>query len=55
MLKEELIHHERVATRQEAKDTIFHYIEVFYNRQRIHSAAGFLSPVEYEARFKEAA
>jgi putative transposase len=55
VLKEELIHHERFATRQEAKDKLFDYIEVFYNRQRIHSAAEYLSPAEYEARFKQAA
>ena len=34
---------------EEAKHVIFEYIEVFYNRIRIHSANDYLSPVEYEA------
>jgi transposase InsO family protein len=50
-LKRELVHHERFATRQEAKDKIFDYIEVFYNRSRIHSASEYLAPAEYEARY----
>lgn len=37
-------------TRQEARERIFEYIAVFYNRQRIHSSLGFLSPDEYEAQ-----
>jgi transposase InsO family protein len=59
VLKAEMIHHERFATRQEARDKLFDYIEVFYNRVRIHSAAGYFAPAEYEARYhaqsKEAA
>jgi len=55
VLKSEMVHHERFATRQEAKDKLFDYIEVFYNRSRIHSATGYLSPAEYEARFQRAA
>jgi transposase InsO family protein len=51
-LKRELVHHERFATRQEAKDKIFDYIEVFYNRSRIHSASEYLAPAEYEARYR---
>jgi putative transposase len=47
-LKQELVYHERFATRDEAKATIFEYIEVFYNRQRRHSSAGSYSPVEFE-------
>jgi transposase InsO family protein len=54
LLKNELVHHEQFATRQEAKDKIFDYIEVFYNRVRIHSAANYFAPAEYEARFYEA-
>ena len=38
-------------TRQEAQLSIFEYIEVFYNRQRRHSALGYLSPVIYEQQF----
>lgn len=37
-LKTELLHHCQFKTREEAKQTIFDYIEVFYNRQRLHSA-----------------
>lgn len=54
LLKNELVHHEQFATRQEAKDKIFDYIEVFYNRSRIHSAADCFAPAEYEARYYEA-
>ena len=35
-------------TREEAKNSIFEYVEVFYNRERIHATLGYLSPVEYE-------
>ncbi len=35
-------------TREEATQAIFEYIEIFYNRERIHSANDFLSPVDYE-------
>jgi len=47
-LKTELISFERYDTRQEARLSIFEYIEVFYNRERRHSALGYRSPVEYE-------
>ncbi len=50
MLKTEMVHHERFGTRQEARDKLFDYIEVFYNRMRIHSATGYYAPAEYEAR-----
>jgi putative transposase len=48
-IKTELTHHIRFKTRQEAKQCIFEYIEVFYNRVRSHSTIGYLSPVEFEA------
>lgn len=54
-LKLEFVYHERFATRQEAKDKLFDYIEVFYNRSRIHSANDYLSPIEYEQNYKQAA
>ena len=47
-LKTELIYDERYQTRNEARSSIFKYIEMFYNRNRIHSALGGLSPVQYE-------
>ncbi len=49
-LKTELVHGRRYATRAEARSDIFEYIELFYNRERRHSALGYLSPAEYEAR-----
>jgi len=49
-LKTELTHHECYKTREEAKSTIFEYIEVFYNRKRLHSSLDYLSPVEYERK-----
>jgi len=47
-LKRELVHHERYTTREEAKASIFEYIEAFYNRARLHSSLGYLSPEEFE-------
>ena len=47
-LKKELVHHRRFQTRSQAKSEIFEYIEVFYNRQRLHSTLGYQSPVEFE-------
>lgn len=48
-LKTELIHHRNYVTRQQAKTDIFEYIEVFYNRQRLHSALGYLSPMAFDS------
>jgi putative transposase len=49
-LKRELVHHESYACRDEARRSLFEYIEVFYNRQRRHSTLGYRSPAEFEAR-----
>jgi putative transposase len=49
-LKRELVDQRRYVTREEARQDIFEYIEVFYNRQRRHSTLGYHSPAEYEAR-----
>jgi len=38
----------------EARQTVFDYNEVFYNRERLHSANGYLSPVDYESQHKAA-
>lgn len=48
-LKKDLIHHRSYSTRRQAKADIFEYIEVFYNRQRLHSALGYLSPTAFES------
>jgi transposase InsO family protein len=47
-LKTELIHQVHFKNKEEAKQSIFEYIEVFYNRVRMHSSIGYLSPVEFE-------
>ena len=47
-LKTEHIYFETYETRKEAAQSIFEYIEVFYNRQRIHSTLNYLSPEEFE-------
>ena len=49
-LKRELVYHRHYATREDATQDIFEYIEVFYNRKRRHSTLGYDSPAEYEAR-----
>lgn len=50
-LKTELTYHIYFETREEAKKIIFEYIETFYNRKRLHSANGYMSPNDYENRF----
>ena len=47
-LKVEAIHGERLATREQAKAHVFDYIEVDYNRNRLHSTLGYVSPEEFE-------
>jgi len=47
-LKTELIFWNSYQSREEAKRSIFEYIEIFYNRERLHSSLGYLSPVEFE-------
>ena len=48
-LKKERTHHARFRTREEAKAAVFDYIEVFYNRQRLHSSLGYRTPAEARA------
>ena len=50
-LKNELVHHEDYRTRADARQSIFEYIEVFYNRQRRHAFLNYMTPVEYEAKY----
>lgn len=50
-LKTECVNFDRYETREQAKESIFEYIEVFYNNQRRHSTLGYVSPAEFERRF----
>jgi putative transposase len=47
-LKHELTHHESFNSRDEARSRIFDYIELFYNRKRLHSTLGYRSPAQSE-------
>jgi len=49
-LKMEHVPHVRFRTRAEAKASVFDYVEIFYNRQRLHSALGYRTPVETRLR-----
>jgi len=51
-LKSELTQHQRYATREEARRDLFWYIEVFYNRHRLHSSLEYQSPAAYLARWR---
>jgi transposase InsO family protein len=51
-LKTEVIYLEDFDTREQAQTAVFEYIEVFYNRQRCHSANGYLAPLIYEQTLK---
>ncbi len=48
-LKDECIDRQPWATRAQARRAVFDYIEVFFNRQRLHSSLGYLTPAEHEA------
>ncbi len=50
-LKKQAVYGERFLTRQEAQQTIFEYIECYYNRVHRHSTNGWLSPADYEAEY----
>ena len=50
-LKRELVHHCRYQSRSAARSSLFSYIEGFYNRKRIHSAIGYMSPLQFEETF----
>jgi transposase InsO family protein len=53
-LKTELVYREHYATREQARRSVFDYIEVFYNRQRRHSTLGYATPAEFEKQNKVA-
>ncbi len=50
-LKTEHVYHQHYKNREEAKQSIFEYIEVFYNRQRLHSYCNYFSPIHFEEKF----
>ena len=52
LLKSERIRRKTYATRKEARQDVFDYIEMFYNSKRKHGKNGMLSPVDYEQRRK---
>ena len=54
-LKSERVHHCTYHTRDEARADLFYYIEVFYNRRRLHSALGYLSPEAYALLYHQSA
>lgn len=53
-LKRELVHHEKYKTREQARLSIFDFIETFYNRRRAHSHLDYISPDEFEQRGRTA-
>lgn len=53
-MKQEHVFFENFKTRETAKQSIFEWIEVFYNRQRLHSTLGYCSPERYEQVAKAA-
>ncbi len=44
------MYHRKFATRAEARTALFDYIESFYNRTRLHSSLGFVSPITFESK-----
>jgi len=52
-MKVELVYAHHYETRSEAAQSIFEYVEVFYNRQRLHSALNYQSPDAFEASFNQ--
>ena len=49
-LKYEVVYHRKFATRADARTALFDYIEVFYNRVRLHSSLGYVSPITFESQ-----
>ncbi len=52
-LKQELIYHHHYQSHQQARQDIFEYMEVWYNRKRTHSTLGYLSPEEFEHSIRQ--
>jgi putative transposase len=53
LLKRECVYLSHFSSRKHAKQAIFEYIECFYNRKRIHSSIGYVSPVHYEQMYTQ--
>ena len=53
-LKVECIHGERFKTREDAQQTIFEYIEIYYNKVRRHSSLDYQAPERYEQLYEQA-
>ena len=49
-LKYEVVYHQRFATFAQARNSIFNYIETFYNRTRLHSSLAYRSPIAFESQ-----
>ena len=48
-LKNEIVHHRNYRTRDEARTEIFDYIELFYNRKRLHQSLNYQTPMKYKS------
>ncbi|WP_396654015.1 transposase [Mechercharimyces sp. CAU 1602] len=53
IIKRELVYLSRFETRKQAQQSIFKYIECFYNKRRVHSSIDYCTPCEYEQLFYE--
>lgn len=51
VLKKECVYRTRFKTKLEAQQKIFEYVELFYNRKRIHGSLGYLSPDRFESQY----
>lgn len=52
-LKKECIYRRKYVTMEDVKGDVFRYKELFYNRKRMHSVLGYMSPVEYRIKYDE--
>ena len=52
-LKYELTYHHRFTTHAQARSAIFDYIEIFYNRTRLHSSLDYQSPTNFESHLNQ--
>ena len=52
-LKTEWVYFEKYENQDDAQASIFEYLEIFYNRKRLHSSLGWMSPINFSLTFKE--